>query len=546
MIKPKSTVIFFVVLINLIALSAENALSAEAARKLVLSAASGDAGAEIEIAVSIDDAQDVLSYRIVIQMPNFSGRYPLEYVTGSASSSGTLTQKWGAPVENDLSQNPDRGIVIFVGAGGIAPPLANGPGVLMKFKLRIKDAARNGLVELAFDPALTTLNDGHVAVDLANGSVRVDAVYLWGDVDRDGSPGLKDARSILQYDALLTQTFEGHYDIQYQWPNDFPPEADVNGDKTIGAYDAWQLIQYEIFNLIWFPADLDKNGFGPDAGTVEIKPGTVRRISLPSLAAHPGEILEVHVQINEAESIASYRVAVELPSASPDYPLEYVVGSATGVGTFTASWPAPVVNDKSAADGYVLFINMAERQTALTSGQGTLFKFKVRIKETANRGTVGLQFPSSEKNLLVSRLNDGQIPLLTTNGSMDVLEIPQCGLEFIPPNIKALGNLQPLFRIQLPSESPPLFSMQGDMLAAASAEGDFTLISRILHYSPNGDLEEIAVLRNAAPDWQILNLFAAGRNRACVVIGGKERAERCFVFFNVPFDLALVDEYMIH
>ncbi len=515
-------------------------------RIISLPTVSGNPGQEIEIEVSIDNAKDVRAYRIVLNLQNYSDRFPLEYVQGSSTGEGTLTSGWGPPVENDQSTNPDSGLVIITGVAGQAPALPAGSGVLLKFNLRIKDNARNGRVDLFLIPDLTRLNDDAIPSNTIKGSLRIDATYLWGDLNRDLVPGPEDAQQILEYDALLRRSFEGHYDTKYNWPRDFPSEGNVSGDRTLGAYDAWLIYQYDDFQINWFPADLDKNGFGPDEPLQIADPSTPKLLSLSNTSSIPGEEIELAVNVNDATRIASYRIVVDFPDVSPGYPLEYVVNSATGKGTLTDSWPPILVNDRSKTEGYIIFVNMAESFSPLESGAGSLLKFRVRVSPEADRGSIPINFASRSEETLVSRINDGLIPSELINGNIEVLDTPHCGVEFVLPGFVHRKTLQPTFRMLLPNETKPVFSTDGDMIIAASADGQSNMISKILHSSPNGEFREVATLRNPSSDNQILNLLVAGRNQVCAIVGNRATFERCLVFFNVPFELSNINDFMMH
>ncbi len=513
---------------------------------LSLPVISGNPGDVIEIEVGVDEAQGIESYRIVIDLPNLSNDYPLEYIKQSATGKGTLTKDWGPPVETDLSQSSQQGFVVLLNTAGDLPPLKKGRGVLVRFKVRIKKTARNGRIDLNFKPGLSKINGETGTFKTERGSIRVDATFLWGDINKDSVPDSQDAYQILQYDALLRNTFEGHHATRYRWPDQFPPEADVNGDQTLGAYDAWHIVQYEIFELLWFPADVDQNGVGPDEQKVEVEPESATTVRLPNLQGHPGDVLDVAVQIQEASNVASYRIALDFPNVSPSFPLEYVVGSATTAGTLTENWPIIMVNDQSRTEGTLLFVSVAGMNPPLPEGPGILFQFQVRIKDTKERGTYSLDFPAQSKTQWRSRLNDGLIPANLKTGSIEIREFPYCGFEFSVsgfPIVKTLENDSPLM---FPKHTGPLFSEEGDMIAAAADVNQSTPFTRLIYSPSEGGEQEIGRFTEMSGEKEILSLVYGGRNIACLELGDPTLPERCYVFFRVPFQITGIGDAFVY
>lgn len=130
---------------------------------------------EIWIEVRVENVEGLLGFSIVIDLPNTTSDYPLEYVSGSSSVAGTLCSDW-MTIENDASKKiSDRlsQAVLINGAGYL--PLA-GSGTIVKFKLRVKENAADQIVPLKFKTTgskTTQLNDGFIPITLQNGSIQI-------------------------------------------------------------------------------------------------------------------------------------------------------------------------------------------------------------------------------------------------------------------------------------------------------------------------------------------------------------------------------------
>ena len=123
-----------------------------------------------------------------------------------------------------------------------------------------------------------------------------------------------------------------------------------------------------------------------------------------------------------------------------------------------------------------------------------------------------------------------------------------CYLEMSVSSFSPGAALRTDSAIMLPLHVGPVFSLQGDMLIAAAASGQpaGAPYVRILHVKPDGGISTIARLADASDTHQILNMFAAGIDRVCVVAGNPSGAERCILFFETPFRLASICDFTLH
>jgi carboxypeptidase-like protein len=132
-------------------------------------------GQEFWIQVGVENVEGLLGFSIVIDLPNTSQEYPLEFVAGSSSVNGTLCKGWST-FENDASKKEGSRLsqAFLINGAGYLP--LQGSGVLVKFKLRVKDDAPDQIVPLTFKitgSKVTQLNDGHIPLTFQNGSVRI-------------------------------------------------------------------------------------------------------------------------------------------------------------------------------------------------------------------------------------------------------------------------------------------------------------------------------------------------------------------------------------
>ncbi|MEW6237626.1 MAG: hypothetical protein AB1656_19760 [Candidatus Omnitrophota bacterium] len=150
-----------------------------------------------------------------------------------------------------------------------------------------------------------------------------------------------------------------------------------------------------------------------------------RELSLPDLEAAPGETLTIQVRLSEGQGVVGFRIVIDLPNFSADYPLEYVNGSSSVTGTMADGWASFENNASTNSDlsnpiaGLVL-INGSGMSPL--SGEGVLVTFQLKIKENAASQTISLNFKTTGSK--VSRLNDGAIPVSLHHGSIKIKRPP--------------------------------------------------------------------------------------------------------------------------
>ncbi len=134
-------------------------------------------GEEFMVHVRVENVEDMMAFRVVFELPNTSADYPLEYVPGSSSVNGTLANGWISR-ENDSSTVNDpstqvSGLVLINGSGAMP---VSGSGILIKFKLRVKEGASEQIVPLQFvtsGSVTSRLNDGAIPVTFDHGSIQI-------------------------------------------------------------------------------------------------------------------------------------------------------------------------------------------------------------------------------------------------------------------------------------------------------------------------------------------------------------------------------------
>ncbi|MCP4711585.1 MAG: hypothetical protein GY869_23450, partial [Planctomycetes bacterium] len=132
-------------------------------------------GQEFWVQVSVENVEGLLGFSIVIDLPNTTPEYPLEFVSGSSSVSGALCNGWST-FENDASKKKGNRLSEAILVNGAGYLTVEGSGTLVKFKLRVKEGAPDQVVPLTFKTTgtkVTQLNDGHIQLTLQNGSVRI-------------------------------------------------------------------------------------------------------------------------------------------------------------------------------------------------------------------------------------------------------------------------------------------------------------------------------------------------------------------------------------
>lgn len=137
-------------------------------------------------------------------------------------------------------------------------------------------------------------------------------------------------------------------------------------------------------------------------------------LELPRISAQPGDIIDIEIGINQAASIRSFRLSINIPNLNDDYPLEFIKGSVDNSGTLSDGWILSV-NDASASPqfGSVIISSVAGVKPSL-HGSGVLLKFKLKVKPDAIRQVVPLELEIEAPHK--TRMNDGAISFIVNSG----------------------------------------------------------------------------------------------------------------------------------
>ena len=164
--------------------------------------------------------------------------------------------------------------------------------------------------------------------------IKIYISFMWGDLNDNAQAGSVDASLLLQYNAVLIDSFPGYpvFDYPEYYPDSsqpwlyFPIAADVNDDDVAGTLDASLVLQKYALLIDWFPADTDHDQWGSDeplpAGKAS-KRQTVRNVNV--LFEQQGSSWIVTFQIDDADNVQGLRVVL---SYNPDQ-LQFD-GSASG------------------------------------------------------------------------------------------------------------------------------------------------------------------------------------------------------------------------
>ncbi len=144
-------------------------------RELSLSQLSVEPGNEFEVAITIDNANSMRSFRVALDMQE---DFPFDYVADSHSTLGALTDGWTIIV-NPAEDNPNLRALIIVGAAGAFPTLGEVGGQLIRFRLKANDDAPEGEYELILQQDKTNLGgeEGNLEYTVDTG-----LVVIGGDI----------------------------------------------------------------------------------------------------------------------------------------------------------------------------------------------------------------------------------------------------------------------------------------------------------------------------------------------------------------------------
>lgn len=166
----------------------------------------------------------VISYNIRMS-------FPTQYLfLSNILTAGTLSDNMTVYYNTDSTQA--NAVIRVAAATAQAIPTS---GELFTLVFDVKAGASSGLIiPINFDNVI--FNDGSVAVDSRNGSIRLEQLVV-GDVDNNNIVEAFDAALVLQYTVGITGTafVEDEFMIF---------RADVNADANINAFDAARILQY--------------------------------------------------------------------------------------------------------------------------------------------------------------------------------------------------------------------------------------------------------------------------------------------------------------
>jgi len=237
----------------------------------------------------------------------------------------------------------------------------------------------------------------------------------YGDVNEDGSVGVDDAILILQARVglvTLTQTQQ--------------ITADVNGDGDVTTFDAYLVMRYAAGIIEVFPVE----GVNPPAAPGRATTNKGSRtdslmVSLSDVSAKPGQIVTIPLRIDNTAGISSGEIGisydanrlkfinVSTSSLTAGYPLVYNIVQKAGQPQQQIS---PLC--KGGAGG-ILNIAFAGGLPINRDGPILNIDFRISPKAEADAGTIPI-------NLSKVRLGEGNIPVITKSGSIEIL--PDCNL----------------------------------------------------------------------------------------------------------------------
>ena len=296
----------------------------------------GCAGDEVEVPIMITDAEGVVGYRIAILFDTAQ----VTYVPQSIDRTDTLTSQC---IEPQVNNNPSNRIIIT----GVCRTPLTGSGVLLKFRVRLNgNLEADSVVHLDMDSSISRLNDGRLSASFTDGAITpCSEDFIWGDVNCDEMAGTLDATEILQWDALIVDRLDC-FSPPYVYP-DFPPGGDVNADGVLGTMDASLILQYDALILEHFPADKNRDGFGPERSNKHAIADkqhdamTPVLLSIPNdLRAEPGAAFDVPVLVDNAAGVTGCRLVILYDEAA----VSFVPDSVDRTGTLSASFNEPQIN----------------------------------------------------------------------------------------------------------------------------------------------------------------------------------------------------------
>ncbi len=336
--------------------------------------------AVVSCPVTLNNAAGITSFSVTVRFDNAK-------IDCTGASNGALVSRWGG-VQVDKGAN-------YVTVSGAGQALAAGGGVLASLQLRILPSAAAGVTPLTLSSV--SLNRNALKVATHDGSLTIEGAagqFTWGDVDGDSLATAQDATYVLQRRVgLIAQLPVAQLSGK---PDDLGGgNVSARTPAVVGAYDAALILKHAAGTLASFPADVNKNGKGPDVGAqppASPDPSAPKRVVTitGALALRANADLQVPIQIDNAEAVAGYYAEIAYDPAQ----IEFV---GFNKGLLTDAWPVPVANVQNGV------LRLAGAGAQPIQGSGVLAVLTFRALATAGAGeTATLRFT-------VAELNDGLI-----------------------------------------------------------------------------------------------------------------------------------------
>ncbi|MBC8229588.1 VWA domain-containing protein [bacterium] len=219
----------------------------------------------------------------------------------------------------------------------------------------------------------------------------------YGDVNEDGSVGVDDAILILQSRVKLVTLTQAQQ-----------ISADVNGDGDVTTFDAFLVMRYAEGIIEGFPVE----GVTPAAPEVITKLKAQIDslvVSLSDVSAKPGQIVSIPLRIDNTAGISAGEIGISYDANR----LKFINVSTSSL---TAGYPLVynIVQKIGQPQQHVLNIALAGGLPINRDGAILKLEFRISSKIEANAGAIPI-------NLSKVRLGEGNIPVITQDGSIKIL-----------------------------------------------------------------------------------------------------------------------------
>ncbi|MFP4192028.1 MAG: cohesin domain-containing protein [Candidatus Hydrogenedentota bacterium] len=365
----------------------------------------GTPGETVDVPIRLNPSADVIGYRL-------EAAWDSELAEFESLSRGSLTTDWDAPVVSSSD-----GSVTVTADGDV---LNDDGGELAILRLRIKESVEEDEempiqltnAELDTDVQIGITSAGGSELKTVDGRVLIAAErFLWGDVTGQEDVTVDDANELLQYG---TGRIEQLSIAEQAGESDYIGGANVSGAEppVLGAMDAALILRYVQGHIDRFPADLDGDGYGPEAEgdgdestladrmVAYLDETSTRTLYVTDIsAATPGAEIQVPLRLDNATRVLGYYVDLEFDGSHLEY-VKVEKGGVTG-----DNWVEPVVN---ASEGR---LRLAAAGAEDRSEGGDLAVLTFRVRTSTPEDTI-TEFAVAE-----AKLNGGAIPV-------EVIEAP--------------------------------------------------------------------------------------------------------------------------